>query len=114
MKHSDIKTWIAQQDWSKGYAAVAQTNGISYEVARDRARRAGVTVKLMKRGRKHGTRVPLPHCRKIKHPEQLDFTQRDTHLARQYGVSRERIRQLRKEAGIAPFPRGGKANKPTK
>lgn len=108
MKHSDIKAWTAQQDWSSGYKAVAEASGISYFTARRRAMQAKMPVQLMKRGRKTGTRVPLPQCRKIKYPEQLDFTQRDAHIAKALGVSRERIRQLRKAAGVAPIPRGNK------
>lgn len=106
MKHSDIKAWTAQQDWSSGYAAVAQANGITYFTARRRAMQAKMPVQLMKRGRKVGT--PNPSKRKIPADTQIDFTQRDAHIARALGISREYVRQLRKAAGVAPLPRGNK------
>lgn len=73
MKHNDIKTWTAQQDWSQGYAAVAKASGISYFAAAKRAKLAGVEVKLMKRGRKLGT--PNDAARKI--PSDLRLTSRN-------------------------------------
>ena len=106
MKHNDIKAWTAQQDWSSGYAAVAKASGITYFTARRRAMQAGMPVQLMKRGRKIGT--PNPSRRKIPADLQIDFTQRDAHIAKALGISREYARQLRKAAGIAPLQRGNK------
>ena len=103
MKHNEISLWVAQQDWSKGYAYVAAKNGISYETAASRARRHGAAVVPQKRGRKKGTENPT--IRKIHDVSAIDWSLRDVDIAKQRGVSRERIRQIRLSLGIPKHQR---------
>ena len=98
MKHPDIPTWASQQPWHLGYQHVAQLNGISYKVAYFRATRLGIPVTHMKRGRKKGG---VNHGkRKLPADTPIDWSIKDTILAKRHGVTRQRMNQLRQEAGM--------------
>lgn len=103
MKQS-LQAWSAKQPWHLGYQHVANLNGIKYYTAIARAVRLGAKVTKMKPGRKTGTRNnPALLSRKIPYGEQLDWSRSDRSLATQYGVSKQRINQLRFAAGAPQY-----------
>lgn len=98
-----IEEWAARQEWSKGYAHVAKVNGMSFSLVYARAKKLRIDVPKTKRGMKVGT--PAPWMRKLPVDVEFDFTKSNAELARQYNVSGERIRQLRKAAGAPKISR---------
>lgn len=93
MKRPDIPTWASQQPWHLGYQHVANLNGMSYKVVYFRAIRLGIPVAHMKRGRKFGS--TNQSARKLPKDTQYDWSLKDSVLAKQHGVTRQRINQLR-------------------
>lgn len=100
MKQS-LQAWAFQQPWHLGYQHVAQLNGMSYKAVYFRAIRLGIPVAHMKRGPKFGS--TNQSRRKLPKDTQYDWSLKDSALAKQHGVTRQRINQLRFAAGAPQY-----------
>jgi len=100
MKHNDIKTWVAQQDWSKSIQQIADETGVQYYTVRKRARDAGINYIRSKRGRKPG----YHDTEKRANHEAWDWSINDASLGRLHNCSREYARQLRKKLNKPKSP----------
>ena len=100
MKQS-LQAWVSQQPWHLGYQHVAQLCGMSYKAVYFRAIRLGIPVAHMKRGPKFGS--TNQSRRKLPKDTQYDWSLKDSALAKQHGVTRQRINQLRFAAGAPQY-----------
>ena len=91
MKQSDIIAWASAQDWRKPMRQIALETGLPYSVVYSRAKRYGISS-----GNSYNRKIPAA--------EKLDWNLRDTDLAARYGVSIQRIGQLRRKHGAPQSP----------
>lgn len=91
MPLTDIRIWLAAQDWRKPMRQIALESGLPYSVVYSRAKRYGIS-------------SSNSYNRKIPAAEKLNWNLRDTDLAARYGVSIQRIGQLRRKHGAPQSP----------
>ncbi len=82
-------------DWSRPASHIGAECGVAIQTVTRYMRRAGMPVRA--KGTPKGTRWIRPGRLD---PATLDWTRQDVALAQAHGVTRERIRQLRKAAGL--------------
>lgn len=91
------KLWVPPQgvDWSRPACHIAKDCGITTATVTRYMRSVGLPVR--KKGLIKGTILP-----RTVDPSSIDWRYRDGFLGRRHGVTRERIRQLRRDAGLPP------------
>lgn len=95
MTHDKIKERYLALDWSKTIAELSKETGIPQYNLYRAAHAYGVAWTKGKRGRRQGTIIG-----KLDNVPDSVFERRDSDIAKEYSVSRERVRQVRIARGL--------------
>ena len=96
MTHAKTKEKYLALDWSKPIKQLAEETGISKENLYRAAQVYGIERTKCKRGRPLGS----GQGGKLDSLPDSEFTKRDTDIAKEQGVSREYVRQIRMKRGL--------------
>ena len=92
-----VEGFWRSQDWTLCDAAVAKNTGATYAIVRNWRRKLGIP--MGRSGKLTGLHGNHPRFQRL---TASDFTTYDAEMARIHGITRERVRQIRKSLGLPP------------